>query len=246
MIAILAALGAAELQAPTVSQLQALTTDNLIVLYELDTTPIGGTEVYRFHDGTSALDGNIVWDGETYVKFPIEASGFERTGSGSLPRPKLVVANVDGLIGQAARSLGGFEGARLRRIRTFLRYIDAVNFPGGVNPTADPNQYIERDSWYVARRTSENRIFIEYELAASFDLTGVKLPRRQIIQNVCTWRYRSPECGYAGGPVATITDAPTSDPLLDRCSKKLSGCKLRFGENNPLPYGGFPGAGLSR
>src|SRR6185436_7754424 len=30
---------------------------------------------------------------------------------------------------------------------------------------------------------------------------GVMLPRRQIIQNICTWRYRGSECGYTGAPL---------------------------------------------
>jgi lambda family phage minor tail protein L len=228
------------------ADLQSLTPGNIVTLFTLDTTAIGGTDVFRFHDGVNKLGNTLVWQGSPYVKFPIEASGFERTGSGSLPRPKLVVANIDGLISQIARLLGGLEGAKLTRVRTFLKYLDAVNFPGGVNPTADGGQYIERDVWYIARRTAENKIFLEYELAASFDLAGIRLPRRQVIQNVCTWKYRSAECGYAGGPVAKITDEPTSDPLLDRCGKRLGSCELRFGVNQPLNFGGFPGAGLTR
>lgn len=226
--------------------LQSLTPGNMVVLYELDLTVIGGTDTLYFHPGVNALGANVVWDGQTYSRFPIEASGFERSGSGSLPRPRMTVANLDGLMGQAARELGGLEGAKLTRTRTFLKYLDAVNFEGGVNPHADPSQYIERDVWYVARKVSDNRIMLEYELAANFDLAGIKLPRRQVIQNVCPWRYRSAECSYNGAPVADIRDAPVSTMAEDRCGKRLSSCKLRFGANNPLPFGGFPGAGLTR
>jgi len=226
--------------------LQSLTPGNIVVFYQLDTTVIGGGDIFYFHDGINGLGDSVIWAGQPYVKFPIQTSGFERTGSGQMPRPKMEIANIDGLISRAARSIGGLEGSRLTRTRTFMKYLDAANFPGGTNPTADAGQYIERDVWYVARRASENRILIEYELAASFDLMGVKLPRRQIIQNVCTSRYRSSECGYTGGPVALPSDLPTSSPSLDSCGKRLSSCRLRFGANNPLPFGGFPGAGLHR
>ena len=37
---------------------------------------------------------------------------------------------------------------------------------------------------------------------------------------------------------------PVDDPALDRCGGRLSDCKKRHGENNPLPFGGVPGAGL--
>jgi hypothetical protein len=37
-------------------------------------------------------------------------------------------------------------------------------------------------------------------------LVGVVLPRRQIIANVCQWKYRGAECGYTGPPVADAND----------------------------------------
>lgn len=230
-------------QTQITAELQSLTPSNLVVLYELDTRPIGGTEVLRFHAGVNALGSDVVWDGKTYSRFPVEVSGFERTSSGTLPRPKMVVANIDGLTGALARELGGLEGAKLTRTRTFLKYLDEANFSNG-NLHADPSQYIERDTWYVSRKSSENRMFLEYELSASFDLSSIKLPRRQFIQNCCTWRYRSAECGYAGGPVATELDAPTTNPALDRCGKRLKSCELRFGKGSVLPIGAFPGVGM--
>jgi lambda family phage minor tail protein L len=72
------------------------------------------------------------------------------------------------------------------------------------------------------------------------------LPRRQVVQNVCAWRYRSAECGYTGGAVADINDQPTTDPARDQCGKRLASCKLRFGQYAELPFGGFPAAGLIR
>lgn len=226
--------------------LQSLTPGNMVTLFELDTTVIGGADILRFHPGTSALNGDVTWGGHEYARFPVEASGFERSTNGALPRPKLLVANVDGLMGALSSELGGIEGSKLTRTRTFVKYLDGVNFPGGVNPTADPEQYIEKDIWFVSRKSGENRIFLEYELSSNIDLAGVKIPRRQIIQNVCAWRYRSPECSYTGPAVARENDLPTTDLAQDKCGKRLSSCKLRHGATSVLPYGGFPGAGLMR
>jgi lambda family phage minor tail protein L len=39
---------------------------------------------------------------------------------------------------------------------------------------------------------------VEFELAASFDLAGIRAPRRLCIANLCNWVYRSAECGYIG------------------------------------------------
>ena len=103
------------------ADLQSLTPGNMITLYELDTRPIGGLDRLYFHDGTNPLGTSLVWGGKQYVQFPIEAEGFERNGNGSMPRPRLRAANVDGLLGQLTRDLKGLEGAKLIRTRTFLK-----------------------------------------------------------------------------------------------------------------------------
>jgi phage-related protein len=71
---------------------------------------------------------------------------------------------------------------------------------------ADPHAKFPDEIWYVDRKSNENRSVVEFELASKFDLVGVVLPRRQIIANVCQWRYRSAECGYTGPPVADAND----------------------------------------
>lgn len=215
----------------------------IVELYELDTTAAGGTDVLRFSPhGPNERGNDIVWAGQTYVRFPVEASGFEKRGQGALPRPTLRVANVTGLVGAIAEDL---IGARITRTRTFVKYLDAANFHGG-NPQADPNQWIDREIWFVDRKASEDNVLVQFELACAFDVTGVMLPRRQFVQNACPWRYRGADCGYTGGPVADIRDRPTSDPAQDACGKRLASCRLRFGQHAELPYGGFPAAGLVR
>ena len=227
------------------ADIQKLEVSPIVELYELDLNPIETNEIFYFHNGVNELGTDVVFNGITYNRLPIDATGFNRSGDGRPARPRIVVANIGGLIGELARQENDLIGAKVTRTRTLLKYLDAINFDQG-NPTADPNQILDREIWYVDRRANENQILVEFELTSAYDLTDVKLPRRQVIQNVCTWQYRSPECGYTGGPVADINDQPTSDPNQDRCGKRLQSCKLRFGENAQLPYGGFPGAGLFR
>ena len=227
------------------ADIQSLEPGHIVELYEIDLNTIGIAEVYRVHNGVNELGADVVWDAETYTRFPIEADGFEKRGQGAMPRPTFRIANITGLIGALVRENGDLVGVKVTRIRTFVKYLDAVNFADG-NPTADPNQYIDREIWFIDRKSAENKIFIEFELAAAFDVAGVMLPNRQVIQNVCPWKYRSTECGYTGGPVADRNDEPVTTMAEDVCSKRLSGCKLRFGNTNPLPFGGFPSAGLIR
>lgn len=425
------------------SEIQKLEPSAIIELFEMDATSFGG-DLLRFHAGTNGLRQNIVWQGNTYTAFPIRATGFDYSGNGQLPRPKLQVANVTGAITLLVLTYDDLLGAKITRKRTLAKYLDAVNFParrnlllntedfrnaaeGGAywsqfddtgnavavitgfldpqgnyaadkltantigllqrqvsqavssvpndsavtnsvfakagecthlrlyvstrtspiyypsalfnlssgavvsnsssggytptstitnvgdgwyrcsatlpsvgsgatspaiiiqlaqsnggnfsssnigdglylwgaqteigttmtayqpvgstwsqNPTADNTAEFPDDIFFIDRKAAETRDVVEFELAAAFDVAGVQLPRRQIIQNVCTWRYRGTECGYAGASYFDANDAPVGSLALDVCGKRLSSCKARFGTNNPLPFGSFPAAGLTR
>jgi lambda family phage minor tail protein L len=228
------------------AELLKLSHSAIIQLYEVDVRPLGGA-LHRFAPQVNGLSGAIVWQGNTYTPFPITADGFEQQRSGPLPRPRVTVSNVLGVMGALNRGYGNLEGAVFTRRRTLARFLDAVNFPGGVNATADPTAAYPDDVWMVDRKSHQDRSICTYELASPADLAGFKLPARQVLARRCGWVYRTSECGYTGGPVAKIDDTPTSLAAEDRCSQSLTGCRLRFGSSpDGLPFGGFPGAGLLR
>jgi lambda family phage minor tail protein L len=217
-----------------VSALQEVAPGAIIELFqlELNTAQHGVNDVYRFHAGTSLNNtGSVYWDGDEYVPFPIEAEGFEYSGNGQLPRPKIRVSNILSTITAVILTLpDGLEGAKVTRIRTLARYIDAVNFPGGVSPySPDPTAEFPREIYTIDRKTVENRAVVEFELAAAFDLAGISAPKRKCIANICQWVYKSTECSYTG-PLPT-------------CLKTLTDCKAHFGSTAELPFGSFPGIG---
>lgn len=222
------------------TDVQKLAAGSVIDLFEVDATNIGGS-LLRWVNETNNLGADIVWQGNTYSRFPIEASGFAKSGRGTQPRPTLKASNAAGILGALVRDNEDLVGAKFTRRRTFVKYLDAVNFSGG-NASADPNVFFADEIWYIDRKASENGIFIEFELASAMDLTNVKLPKRQVTQNICAWQYRSAECSYTGGPVATFMDVITTDAAQDVCGHRVSSCKLRFGNNASLPYGGFEGS----
>jgi len=168
----------------------------------------GSSEIIRFHAGVNNTNptGEVVWQGNTYYAVPIESSGFEYSGNGQLPRPTIKVANLLG--GVSALLLGVNEitpgndliGAKFVRKRTLSRFLDPVNFAGGVNPygVPDPSAEMPKEIYYIDRKANENKDFVEFELASKFDLAGVRMPKRQCIANICQWTYRGPECGYTG------------------------------------------------
>lgn len=238
------------------SELQSISPSAIVELFELQLVQSlhGSTDVYRFHAGTSLSNNGtnpIIWNGNTYTRMPIEAEGFEYSGNGQLPQPKLRVSNINGtitallLIVNAITTGNDLIGAKLTRIRTLARYIDATNFPGNVNPlgTPDPTVEFPREVYYIAQKSVENRDVVEFTLAAAFDLQGVRAPKRQCISNICQWVYRSAECGYTGTSYFNENDQAVGSSTLDVCGKRLSSCQARFGATAELPFGSFPGVG---
>lgn len=245
------------------AELQKLSPSSLIELYEihLDQALHGSTTVYRFHAGSNPFNdnANIIWAGNTYLAFPVEVTGFAVVGNDQLPRPKLRIANLIGtaetpqtIITQILATIdlitpnNDLTGAKFIRIRTFLRYIDDANFSGGSNTfgTADSTAEFPRDTFFIDRKIIETREVVEWELAASFDLAGVRAPKRQCLSNICQWVYKDPEtCGYSGTVFYNANNEEVQSESQDVCGKRLTSCRLRFGEDNPLPFGGFPGVG---
>ena len=220
----------------------------IIELFELrlDSTLHGSSDVYRFHAGANAaVSGNIVFNSQTYTRIPIKADGFEYSNTGTLPRPTLSISNLDStmttllLLVNATTAGNDLGGAEVRRIRTLKKYLDGES-------TADPNARFPEERWFVDRKASESRDSVTFELASKFDLAGQKIPKRQVIANVCQWKYRSSECSYTGSNYFDVNGNSVSTLAEDVCGKRVASCKLRFGDTAELPFGSFPGAGLTQ
>lgn len=211
-------------------ELQSLNPSQIVELYELSQfNPADLSQTIYFTNERIP----VTWQGITYQPVPVESSGWEYKGSGTLPRPTMRVSNIGSIVSHITRPYNDLIGAKLVRRRTLAKYLDD-------QPTASDAEF-QPEVYYVQRKVGENNVAIEFELNSVFDLEGMKIPRRRMLSNICLWRYRGPECGYTGGPVADIWDNPTTDPNNDRCGKRLDSCKLRFGANSELPFGGFPG-----
>ena len=172
-----------------VSNLQNTNPSAIIELFTLalDNSLHGATTVYRFHSGTSLKDnGEIVWAGNSYQRFPIQAEGFAFQ-RGQLPRPTLTVSNALGTITAILLSVNNtttgndLTGATVTRIRTLAKFLDAVNFASNVNPygTPDPTAEFPQEIYKIDRKSAENREVVQFELAAVFDLAGIRSPKRQ-------------------------------------------------------------------
>ncbi len=172
-----------------VSALQSINPGAIIELFTLtlDATLHGSTTVHRFHNGSNMnANGNIVWAGNTYEKFPIQCEGFQFGSTGTLPRPTISVSNIFGTITallQAANqtTIGNdLNGTKLVRIRTLAKVLDAVNFEGNTNPygTPDPTAEFPQEIYFLDRKITETRDVVQWEAISALDLVNVKLPKR--------------------------------------------------------------------
>lgn len=192
------------------ADVQKLQVGDVVTLYILDAEPIGA-ETYHFHSHDADL---IMWQGVRYDPWPLEASGFEMSGSRN-PTPSLKMGNVGGFITALCLQFDDLVGAKLTRKRTLAKYLDGM-------PDADPDEEFAPEIWFIEQKTGENSEAVEFELASAMDFQGVQLPRRQIIANHCPWRYRSAECGTPARPWRTST---TSSRLTRPATSAASGCR---------------------
>ena len=177
----------------------------LLELFTLDATSIGLSTIYRFHAGTNERLKPITFNGLEYTPFPLRAEGYEYDGKGGVSRPKITLSNVNGFLSNLLLQNANLIGAKVTRTRVFARFIDAVNFTNGINPygTPDPTAAYPDDIYYVNRKIAENQSVVSFELSSVLDIEGAELPRRQILANICPFRFRDPEsCQYTGVPIA--------------------------------------------
>src|SRR6056300_846445 len=172
-------------------QLQSLEPSAIIELFQLQlTAAVNGIDTtFYYHAG------------------PIEVEGFEVTSKGTLPRPTMRVANANSAISALIVLYNPLQ-AKVTRIRTCKKFLDAVNFSGG-NATADPTAKFEDEIWYIDRVANENPQAVEFELTSKLDLTNLALPRRQVLEH-CPWQYRGAECGYTGRRYFDLNDRATN------------------------------------
>jgi len=217
-----------------------LAPDALLDLYSVDLNAIGVGQVFYFYPGTGSDSQPIEYQGNTYSPWFIDVAGIDKRGSGSSPRPTAVIGNAGGVVTDLCQTYQDMVGAIVRRRRTLGAYV--------INNVAE-----YRDEYYlIERRAEEINETVKFELASPMDFLDKMLPGVVAIATGCPHRYKSTAngsgCSWPGtNPAKWFNSLGQSvgSSGLDVCGKRLSDCKLRFGANQPLDYGGNPGLGRS-
>ena len=201
-----------------------------------------GYVVPGYIEVTGAVDGFFSFNNSIYLADRTRKARTRLTvyvaGSGGGPDDEILIDNFK-------VSQTWVRGDTVARSITFnssdKHEIELIN--NLVINTSDPTAFMEDDIFFIDRKLMEGKLFIEFELAPAWDVEGIKLPAREIIQNTCLWKYKGGECGYTGTNYFDTNDQTTT-AAKDICGKRLNSCEIRFGSTATLPYGGFPGVGL--
>jgi lambda family phage minor tail protein L len=220
------------------SQSQKLEAGDLINLYTVDVTPLGVPQMWHFTNGTE-----VKFRGITYVSADVHAEGFEWSGQGALPQPKISVSNATRMLGGLTTMYKDLVGAKLIRVRTYAKFLDG-------QPSANPDEAFAADIYTFSQKVKHDKFQIEWVLSAAMDQQGRQIPGRRVLRDVCLWRYRrwkgssfdysKVQCPYVGSAYFDKNGTATTADK-DRCGRHVSDCKKRFGNNAELPFGGFPG-----
>jgi lambda family phage minor tail protein L len=181
---------------------------HLITFVDIPTTP----------EPTSIniVDANedVIYDGVTYIKFPVIFNGIEMTGTGEISKASLVVANPERTFQAYLQQFKGLRGIRVEVKTVFERFLDSGESP-------DPLSCVE-DSFIIDSYTATDQT-IQFQLDPVCDFS-IKIPRRRFT-HMCYWRFKDPEtCMYAGAE--------------STCTKDLDSCRQK---GNEARFGGFPG-----
>ncbi|GEP05568.1 phage minor tail protein L [Methylobacterium oxalidis] len=229
---------------------QSLTPGDLVALYVIDLSPLGVPQQFAFTPSTKKTSA-MPFQGIQYQPVDVRCEGFEYTGKGAMPRPKISVSNATRLMSSASLLYDDLIGAKLIRTRTYTQFLD-----NGATP--DPEAAYAQDIFFFDQKTRHTKRVIEWELASAMDQEGRALPGRLIVREICLWRYRRwdpaagafdyshVKCPYTGGQAYDV-DGNLTTPDKDTPSRHINTCcKARFGAAAQLPFGGFPGVGRVR
>jgi len=174
----------------------------ILELYRLYPDTVDSPSTFLSFHGGSVFGENVIWQGVQYMPIPVEAEGFGVFGDGSLPRPKIKVANKNKIVTYFLAKYKDFKNAKVLRKKVFVKHLDDVNFEGD-NPfgLANSDSEISEEKYYIGQKVQENKSFVEFELNLPLDLDNFDVNNRTVNAKYCYWQYRGLGCRYDGLPV---------------------------------------------
>ena len=231
---------------------QALSLPAIVELIEIDARRLGAGRA-RITPGSRG-GAAVSYGGLTYEPLPLRISDVRRGGR-SAAEPVLEIGRAGRDILSLLASADNLVGAKVVRIRTLETFLDGA-------ADADAAQHWPPETWVIDQLLALDTgdLSLKWQLASPLTLDSLYLPTRQVLRDVCAWRYRrwdadavppawdysDAECPYRGSDNFDDADAALppgkAGAPRDVCSRRISGCKLRF--SGALPIAAFPGVRL--
>ena len=185
---------------------------------------------------------DITFRGEKYGARPFGITGIGFTSNGKADKPQLTLSNIDSQVSALIRAYNGMMQAKVTIWITQAELLDA----SGNVKDGDYRKMV----YYIERPNFCNQSTARFDLTSPYDMDGIMIPPRTS-QSVCYWAqrgwYRSGKgCGYNGSRMFDKDNNPVSDPAQDYCAGTATACKLRFGADQELDFGGCAVASLLR
>lgn len=236
--------------------LQSLYPGEIVTLLEIDGTKFGA-QVYRMHSenipytaaeimaaqqGGELQEKTITFQGEVYGARPFGLTGFSLSSDGKAGKPQLTISNLDSRISAMIRAYNGMMQAK---VTIWITSRELMNNAGQIADGA-----FRKLIYYVERPNYVDQSLARFDLTSPYDMDGLMIPSR-LTQSVCYFAqrgwYRSGKgCTYNGNRYYDKDNNPVSDPSLDYCAGTVTACKLRFGADQELDFGGAAVASLLR
>jgi len=137
---------------------------------------------------SSTISGSTQFHARTYVALPASLEGISIDSEGASARPTITIANAATLFRNSLESNGGFTNKDLINCRVTKRTTLKKHLASGsanVAPVEFPVSI-----YIIDRVSSEDSIFVQFELTTPYDLETITLPRRVVIGKYCTWEYQ--------------------------------------------------------
>ena len=166
--------------------------------FEVDNTTSNEEGYIYFRERTSP------YTVQSYVPFPIDMTGVEFTAEGAQNRPTLTVANVTSAFSdQLGSTISNDDliGQPIVKRTTLKKYLYEPDGVAGSYDSTTPPIEFPIQKYIIDRIAGETAVAVTFELAAPFDLSGVKLPNRSVIGKYCSWQYQGNDLNTRGGCV---------------------------------------------
>lgn len=159
----------------------------------------------------AGYDADVVFDGVTYLKFPITHDQIGENTAAEIDQVKITVSNVTRSIQQYLESYD-LRGKRVSIKQVFIDHL------------TDATCFLE-DFFYIDSYSADVQS-AQFTCTGKFDVLQLRIPARKFWRNYCPWRFKGTECAYAGAET-------TCNKTFARCEELAN--KSRFGGFPSIP-----------